>query len=196
MSMHLVAMPNPVSSCTSQRFKFHPNVFCYLGGFSLMYKLTSLQCYMIQGAHVYITLALLFIFFFSTPLLFSWAGWLSLIPSVRYNYTLHLPCSRCCRIYKCITHSGDFRAKLLPLPFVTGSYCWCIYLYIYICIYWTMHFWRPPPTSPAPRRPPLSLYNLKSGLPQNWKFSLYIGSFPCSLPKESPRYGTFPCGLQ
>jgi hypothetical protein len=47
--MHLVAMPNPVFNCLWQQFKFHPNVFCYLGGFSLMYE----QRYMIQSIHVY-----------------------------------------------------------------------------------------------------------------------------------------------
>ncbi len=52
-SMHLVATPNPVYNCLWQRFKFHPNVFCYLGGFSLMYKETSLQRYIIQGTHLY-----------------------------------------------------------------------------------------------------------------------------------------------
>jgi hypothetical protein len=64
MSMHLVATPNPVSSCLLQRFKFHPNVFCYLGGFSRMYKQTSQQRYTIQSTHVYIVHVLLFIFFF------------------------------------------------------------------------------------------------------------------------------------
>jgi hypothetical protein len=38
ISKHPVATPNPVSCFLLQRFKFHPNVFCYLGGFSLMYK--------------------------------------------------------------------------------------------------------------------------------------------------------------
>jgi hypothetical protein len=33
----------------------HPNIFCYLGGFSLMYKLTSQQRYTIW-AHIYIHL--------------------------------------------------------------------------------------------------------------------------------------------
>jgi hypothetical protein len=37
MSMYLVATPNPVFNCLWQRFRFHPNVLCYLGGFSLMY---------------------------------------------------------------------------------------------------------------------------------------------------------------
>jgi hypothetical protein len=38
-------------------------------------------------AHTYIhQLALLFIFFFFTPLPLSWAGWLSSIPFVRYSY--------------------------------------------------------------------------------------------------------------
>ncbi len=64
MSMHPVATPNPVSSCLLQWLKFHPNIFCYLGGFSPMYKQTSQQRHMIQGTHIYITLALLFIFFF------------------------------------------------------------------------------------------------------------------------------------
>ncbi len=53
ISMHLVATPNPVSCCLLQRLKFHPNVFCYLGGFSLMYNQTSQQRYTIHGTHVY-----------------------------------------------------------------------------------------------------------------------------------------------
>ncbi len=53
LSMHLVATPNPVYNCLWQWVKFHPNVFCYLGGFSLMYKQTSQQRYMIQGTHLY-----------------------------------------------------------------------------------------------------------------------------------------------
>jgi hypothetical protein len=52
MSMHLVATPNPVYNCLWQQFKFLPNVFCYLDGFSLMYKWTSQQWYMIQGTHL------------------------------------------------------------------------------------------------------------------------------------------------
>jgi hypothetical protein len=35
-SIHLVATANPVFNCLWHRFKFHPNVFCYLVGFSRM----------------------------------------------------------------------------------------------------------------------------------------------------------------
>ncbi len=61
MSMHLVATPNPVSSCLWQWFNFHPNIFCYLGGFSLMYCTSKHHNNVIwYRAHtycIYITLA-------------------------------------------------------------------------------------------------------------------------------------------
>jgi hypothetical protein len=85
VSMHLVATPNLVSSCLLQWFKLHPNIFCYLGGFSLMYKQTSQQRHTIQGRHdkpFSMTIHILL----STLLPFSWAGWLSSIPSVHYTY--------------------------------------------------------------------------------------------------------------
>jgi hypothetical protein len=65
ISMHLVATPNPVSCCLLQRFKFHPNVFYYLGGFSLMYK-QNITTTLHNTWHtcMYITLVLLFILFF------------------------------------------------------------------------------------------------------------------------------------
>ncbi len=53
MRMHLVATPSPVSCCLLQRFKFHTQRPCCLGGFSLMYKETSQQLYMTHG-HMYI----------------------------------------------------------------------------------------------------------------------------------------------
>ncbi len=64
MSMHLVATPNPVSNCLWWRFKFHPNVFCYLGGFSLMYIKHTTTLYNTGHTRTYITLALLFTLLF------------------------------------------------------------------------------------------------------------------------------------
>jgi hypothetical protein len=61
MSMYLLVTPNPVSSCLWQRLKFHPNVFCYLGGFSQA-NITTLHD--TGYTCIYITLVLLFMFFF------------------------------------------------------------------------------------------------------------------------------------
>ncbi len=62
-SMHLVATPDPVYSCLWQRFKFHPNVFCSLGGFSLMYVQVNITTtkYDTWRTLIYITLQLPFI---------------------------------------------------------------------------------------------------------------------------------------
>ncbi len=88
-SMHLVATPNPVFNCLWQRFTYYPNVFCYLSGFSLMYKQTSQQRYMIQGTHVYSihhTSITIHVPLYTYP--FFWAGWLSSIPFDRYSYSI------------------------------------------------------------------------------------------------------------
>ncbi len=89
MSMHLVATPNSVSNCLWRWFKFHPNVSCYLGGFSLMYNvLINITTTIHDTGHMYIhhtsiTIHILLLF---TPLPFSWASWLSSIPFICYSY--------------------------------------------------------------------------------------------------------------
>ncbi len=65
--MHLVAMPNPVYNCLWQWFKFHPNIFCYQGGFlqvniitaiydtghTLIYCTSHYYCYSCSSLHFF-----------------------------------------------------------------------------------------------------------------------------------------------
>ncbi len=77
-----------VYNCLWQRFKFHPTVFCYLGLLltNVWVNITTV-IYDTWHTLIYITLQLLFMFFF-THLPFFWAGWLSFVPlsvSIRRN---------------------------------------------------------------------------------------------------------------
>ncbi len=85
MSMHLVATPSPVS-CYRNGSSFTPCAFCYLGGFSLMYKKTSQQRYTTHGTHVYTSHRHYYSFLLSTHRPFFLAGGLS--PTHRIGYSI------------------------------------------------------------------------------------------------------------
>jgi hypothetical protein len=84
MSMHLVAMPSPVSCCLLQRVKFHTERLLLSG-----WLLTNVQVNITTTLHdtwhtcIYITSALLFILLY-THLPFFLAGWL--IPTHRVGH--------------------------------------------------------------------------------------------------------------